>query len=141
MMISEFKPKPDPYNLTKPFLLGSEYMPSKWLARIQIGNLEVQFPSGTKKIFAGNTDGPSAKINIHKINLVRRLIISGDIGLAESFMAEEWDTPDLTTLIRLGELNERALGSAATPSKLMRVFNRIRHGWRSNSREGSRKNI
>ncbi|MDC0158777.1 hypothetical protein OAI47_03415, partial [Rhodospirillaceae bacterium] len=100
-MISEFKPKPDPYNLTKPFLLGSEYMLSKWLARIQIGNLEVQFPSGTKKIFAGNADGPSAKINIHKINLVRRLIISGDIGLAESFMAEEWDTPDLTTLIRL----------------------------------------
>ena len=141
MMISEFKPKPDPYNLTKPFLLGSEYMLSKWLARIQIGSLEVQFPSGIKKIFAGNADGPSAKINIHKINLVRRLIISGDIGLAESFMAEEWDTPDLTTLIRLGELNERALGSAATPSKLMRVFNRIRHGWRSNSREGSRKNI
>ena len=141
MMTSEFKPQPDLQNLTNPFLIGTAYILTKWLARIQIGNLEVQFPSGTKKIFSGNADGPSAKINIHKINLVRRLIISGDIGLAESFMAEEWDTPDLTTLIRLGELNERALGSAATPSKLMRVFNRIRHGWRSNSREGSRKNI
>ena len=56
-------------------------------------------------------------------------------------MAEEWDTPNLTALIRLGELNERALGSAATPSKLMSIFNRIKHGWRANSRRGSKKNI
>jgi cyclopropane-fatty-acyl-phospholipid synthase len=111
------------------------------LNRIQIGKLKVQFPSGAEKIFSGSIDGPTALIQIHKLNLVRRLIISGDIGLAESFMAEEWDTPNLTALIRLGELNEKALGNAATPSKLMRLFNRLRHGRRANSRRGSKKNI
>ena len=122
-------------------LWGSEYLLAKWLNRIQIGKLKVQFPSGAEKIFSGSIDGPTALIQIHKLNLVRRLIISGDIGLAESFMAEEWDTPNLTALIRLGELNEKALGNAATPSKLMRLFNRLRHGQRANSRRGSRKNI
>ena len=141
MIRDEFKPEPNQYRYTKPFLWGSEYILTKWLGRIQIGTLEVQFPSGYKRIFTGSIDGPGAKINIHKTNLVRRLIISGDIGLAEGFMAEEWDTPNLTALIRLGELNERALGSAATPSKLMSIFNRIKHGWRANSRRGSKKNI
>ena len=122
-------------------LWGSEYLLAKWLNRIQIGKLKVQFPSGAEKIFSGSIDGPTALIQIHKLNLVRRLIISGDIGLAESFMAEEWDTPNLTALIRLGELNEKALGNAATPSKLMRLFNRLRHGRRANSRRGSKKNI
>ena len=140
MIRDEFKPEPRQYKYTKPFLWGSEYILTKWLDRIQIGTLEVQFPSGSKRIFTGLIDGPAAKINIHKTNLVRRLIISGDIGLAEGFMAEEWDTPNLTALIRLGELNERALGSA-TPSKLMSIFNRIKHGWRANSRRGSKKNI
>ena len=141
MSTNSFTPKSIPSKKNYGSLWGSEYLLAKWLTRIQIGQLKVQFPSGAEKIFSGSIDGPTAMIQIHKLNLVRRLIISGDIGLAESFMAEEWDTPNLTALIRLGELNEKALGNAATPSKLMRLFNRLRHGQRANSRRGSRKNI
>lgn len=134
-------PQLDPLEIKSISLWGSEYLLAKWLNRIQIGTLEAQFPSGVTKTFSGFLEGPKATIKIHKLSLVRRLIISGDIGLAESFMAEEWDTPDLTALIRLGELNEKAFGNAATPSKLMRLLNRLRHGWRANSRRGSQKNI
>ena len=141
MSTNSSTPKSIPSKKNDASLWGSEYLLAKWLTRIQIGQLKVQFPSGTEKIFSGSIDGPTAMIQIHKLNLVRRLIISGDIGLAESFMAEEWDTPNLTALISLGELNEKALGNAATPSKLMRLFNRLRHGQRANSRRGSRKNI
>ena len=115
MIRDEFKPEPRQYKYTKPFLWGSEYILTKWLGRIQIGTLEVQFPSGSTKIFTGPIDGPGAKINIHKTNLVRRLIISGDIGLAEGFMAEEWDTPNLTNLIRLGELSMKEPWEAPLP--------------------------
>ena len=87
MIRNEIKPEPSQYKYTRPLLWGSEYILTKWLDRIQIGTLEVQFPSGCKRIFTGPIDGPGAKINIHKTNLVRRLIISGDIGLAEGFMA------------------------------------------------------
>ena len=89
-------PQLDPLEIKSISLWGSEYLLAKWLNRIQIGTLEAQFPSGVTKTFSGFLEGPKATIKIHKLSLVRRLIISGDIGLAESFMAEEWDTPDLT---------------------------------------------
>ena len=68
MIRNEIKPEPSQYKYTRPLLWGSEYILTKWLDRIQIGTLEVQFPSGCKRIFTGPIDGPGAKINIHKIN-------------------------------------------------------------------------
>tara|TARA_B100001123_G_scaffold412321_1_gene509470 strand:- start:1022 stop:2251 length:1230 start_codon:yes stop_codon:yes gene_type:complete len=138
--------KPSPYK-TAPANIpgiaprGWEWLLDNWLSRIEVGKLTVTFPSGFEKTFGGHVDGPSAKIDIYSWRLIPRLLLSGDIGLAESFMNGEWDTSDLSQLILLGDMNERALGDAVTPSTIVSFLERLRHGRRTNSKRGSKRNI
>jgi cyclopropane-fatty-acyl-phospholipid synthase len=72
--------------------------------------------------------------------LLSRLLMRGDLGFAEGYMAGEWDTNDLTTLFM-------AIGANESGSRIRqgivseRIRERVRHALRSNSRHGSRRNI
>ena len=112
-----------------------------WVARLPVGQLTVTFPSGRREIFDGAKSGWNAQINIHNMRVVNRLISSGDLGLAESFMAGEWSTPDLSAIMRFGLVNEQALGTTLQKTTLHRLFDRLHHARHSNTRRGSRRNI
>ena len=99
------------------------------------------FPSNFQKVYSGGQVGPTADIQINSWKLVPRLLLSGDMGLAESFLSGEWETSNLTQLILLGDINERALGNAVTPSKFINLIEKLRHQRRDNSKRGSRRNI
>lgn len=118
-----------------------ENLLDRWISRIEIGSLTLKFPSGLERTFHGSIEGPNAAMTVKSWKLIPRLIMSGDVGLAESFMAGEWDTPDLTKLILLGDLNEQSLGDAVTPSKLIGLLERFRHFLHANSKRGSKRNI
>ena len=75
------------------------------------------------------------------MRVVNRLISAGDLGLAESFMAGEWSTPDLSAIMRFGLVNEQALGTTLQKTTLHRLFDRLHHARHSNTRRGSRRNI
>jgi cyclopropane-fatty-acyl-phospholipid synthase len=72
--------------------------------------------------------------------LLSRVLMRGDLGFAESYMAGEWDTNDLTALLK-------AIGANESGSRIRqglfseRMRERVRHALRSNSRHGSRRNI
>ena len=118
-----------------------EALLDKWLSRIEAGELRTVFPSNFQKVYSGGQVGPTADIKINSWKLVPRLLLSGDMGLAESFLSGEWETSNLTQLILLGDINERALGNAVTPSKFINLIEKLRHQRRDNSRRGSRRNI
>ena len=118
-----------------------EALLDKWLSRIEAGELRAVFPSNFQKVYSGGQVGPTADIQINSWKLVPRLLVSGDMGLAESFISGEWETSNLTQLILLGDINERALGNAVTPSKFINLIEKLRHQRRGNSKRGSRRNI
>ena len=118
-----------------------EALLDKWLSRIEAGQLRAVFPSNFQKVYSGGQVGPTADIKINSWKLVPRLLLSGDMGLAESFLSGEWETSNLTQLILLGDINERALGNAVTPSKFINSIEKLRHQRRDNSKRGSRRNI
>ena len=118
-----------------------EALLDKWLSRIEAGELTAVFPSNFQKVYSGGQVGPTADIQINSWKLVPRLLLSGDMGLAESFLSGEWETSNLTQLILLGDINERALGNAVTPSKFINLIEKLRHQRRDNSKRGSRRNI
>ena len=118
-----------------------EALLNKWLSRIEAGELRAVFPSSFQKVYSGGQVGPTADIQINSWKLVPRLLLSGDMGLAESFLSGEWETSNLTQLILLGDINERALGNAVTPSKFINLIEKLRHKRRDNSKQGSRRNI
>ena len=118
-----------------------EALLDKWLSRIEAGELTAVFPSNFQKVYSGGQVGPTADIKINSWKLVPRLLLSGDMGLAESFLSGEWETSNLTQLILLVDINERALGNAVTPSKFINLIEKLRHQRRDNSKRGSRRNI
>jgi len=118
-----------------------EKLACRWFDCLQVGRLTVEFPSGAHRTFEGAADGPQALLKIHALRVITRMLLSGDIGFAESYMDGDWDTPDLTSLLALGATNGEALAGALQASRLVGAVNRLRHAFRANSRRGSRRNI
>ena len=114
----------------------------KRLDRLHTGRLEVTLPNDSLAIFAGERPGPSAALRIRTPAMVTRLFKAGSIGFAEGYMAGEWDTDDLATLIYLLHLNEDALEpDFSRLQHLYTLISAVRHRLRRNSRAGSRRNI
>jgi cyclopropane-fatty-acyl-phospholipid synthase len=106
-----------------------------------IGSVTFVLPSGRELLIAGNQAGPAARLLVKDFRFMRRVLATGDIGFAEGFMANEWDTPDLSTLLGVFALNWAKLHRVTMGNPLAWTFNRIRHALHGNSREGARKNI
>ena len=114
------------------------------LARLQhlrAGRLSVRLPSGTVYSFEGVAPGPAAHLDVHRPRLITRLAFSGNLGLAEGYLAGDWDSPDLKTLLMLGAANAGALSELMGGTRLAGLANRIAHRRRANTRPGSRRNI
>ena len=108
----------------------------------QEGQLVVVLPDGRRQSF-GPPDGKRAEIHIHDANFYRRLVLSGDIGIGESYMAGEWSSPDLPALIcafihNRAHLALEVQGVFAIP---LRIFNWALHLLSRNTERGSERNI
>jgi cyclopropane-fatty-acyl-phospholipid synthase len=110
------------------------------LQRLRHGSLTLQLPDGTVQRF-GSGAGPLASMRLHNWNVFSAALKSGDIGFAESHIAGDWSTPQLTDLLRLLIANREALDDAVYGSWFGRLAYRLGHLLRRNSKANSRKNI
>ena len=85
---------------------------------------------------------PEARVRIRHPAFWPQVAFGGSVGAGEAYMAGDWDTDDLTGLLRLLLRNrpvvdglERGLARLSAP--LRALF----HAWRRNTRAGSRRNI
>lgn len=105
------------------------------------GTLEIKI-NGRQFILNGKDSGGSARIEIvHFSDFVKKLYIKGDIGFAESYMAGDWRSPNLTALLHLLAKNRHRFTRLRRASRVTNMVNRIRHWARRNTRQGSSKNI
>jgi cyclopropane-fatty-acyl-phospholipid synthase len=111
------------------------------LAHLQLGALDVALPDGRRRSFAGPLPGPRADLEVRDWRFFRRVLVAGDIGLAESYMDGLCDTQDLIALIELLALNEPHLIRIANGTWWRRLGFRLAHALRDNSRRGARRNI
>jgi cyclopropane-fatty-acyl-phospholipid synthase len=116
------------------------------LQQLQVGTLSVQLPDGSQHRFGQHTEAdaagvPHASLQLHNWQPFGAAIKSGDIGFAESYIAGDWSTPDLTGLLALLSANRARLESVVYGTWLGRLAYRIKHLMQRNSRTGSRKNI
>ncbi len=98
---------------------------------------------GTSTTFgAPARDGLSAEVVVHHPGFWRRIATGGTLGAAESHAAGEWDSPDLTAVIRVVARNVAAMdGLEGGLALLRRPVDALRHALRRNTRAGSRRNI
>jgi cyclopropane-fatty-acyl-phospholipid synthase len=110
------------------------------LQRLRHGSLTLQLPDGSLQRF-GDGQGPAASMSLHNWNVCSAALKSGDIGFAETYIARDWHTPDLTDLLRLFIANRRDIEDVVYGSWLGRLAYRVRHLLNRNSKTNSRKNI
>ncbi|MEO5323728.1 cyclopropane-fatty-acyl-phospholipid synthase [Mesorhizobium sp. CC13] len=106
------------------------------------GSLTVKIPDGRSVLVGGKAPGPAAEIVLHNWNLPGRAFSGGTIGLAESYIDGDWESPDVTTFLELfvvnTEIGEKVAGSA---NWLLNAVQRVRHWLHDNTRTGSKRNI
>jgi len=112
------------------------------------GVLEMTLPDGQVWRFGGLAKAPMARIAIRDENFFRRTVLFGPIGFAESHVAGEWDSPDLTAVVAFFITNAEDSPAMETrarrrrgPVDLLSAYNRFIHTRRPNSILKSRDNI
>jgi len=111
----------------------------KQLGQLKHGRLALTLPDGQCLNFGKS--GPQAHITLQNYKPLSRFMLNGDMGLAESYMDGEWETPDLTSLFDLALANEATFSLDNRGGWLYRTLNRLRHMLNANSKKGSRRNI
>jgi cyclopropane-fatty-acyl-phospholipid synthase len=106
------------------------------------GTLNVQLPEGGTLNFGSAVDTElRASIRLRNWNPCAAALKSGDIGFAESFIAGDWTTPDLTALLTLFIANRDEVETVIYGSWWGSLLYRAKHLFNRNSRRGSAKNI
>lgn len=106
------------------------------------GSLTITLPDNKRVLVGGNGPGPRADLVLHNWRMPGRAFMGGTIGLAESYIDGDWESPDVTTFLELFLVNEQAGEQlAGGASWLLSAFQRLRHWLNENTRSGSRRNI
>lgn len=112
-----------------------------YLSDIRTGALVLQWPNGQGLRYGLPDASPEIAVRVRNWKFFRRILLDGDIGFGESYMAGEWETDDLPGLIALFLANRHVFESQAATAVLGRWLNRAFHTRRRNTRAGSRRNI
>jgi cyclopropane-fatty-acyl-phospholipid synthase len=112
----------------------------KLLQRLRHGSLTLHLPDGTMQRFGADAL-PHATLHLNNWNVCAAALKSGDIGFAESYIAGDWSTPNLTELLRVLVKNRAEVESVIYGSWWGRLLYRVKHLMRRNTRANSQKNI
>lgn len=116
------------------------------LSDMPLGRAAITLPDGSEMTI-GNGEGIGCRINIRNPEFFKRCVLYGDIGFGEAYVDGDWETDNITDVIKWFLLNvdhaPTVSGSSVKPVllNLLKAFNKIYHLKRANSLSGSRKNI
>lgn len=112
----------------------------KLLQKLAHGSLTVQLPDGSMQRF-GKHSLPHATLVLHNWTPFSAALKSGDIGFAESFIAGDWSTPNLTELLRVLVKNRAEVEGVIYGTWAGRLLYRVKHLLHRNTKANSQKNI
>lgn len=110
-------------------------------ARLRRGTLDAVLPDGRRLRFGGLEPGPAATMIVKDYGFAWRFIRGGDIGIAESYLSGEWDTPNLTEFLHLFCVNHDISQSMLDGRPVMRLMQLLRHWLNRNTKRQAKRNI
>jgi cyclopropane-fatty-acyl-phospholipid synthase len=110
------------------------------LSKIKHGTLTIIDQNGI--LHFGQGEEIKVTLTVKKSSFYSRTLIGGSIGNAESYVDNDWDCTNLTDLIRLFVKNRDVLQKIdGSVVNLLSPMQKVFHGFRSNTLEGSKENI
>ncbi|WP_394790728.1 class I SAM-dependent methyltransferase [Rhodoferax sp.] len=116
----------------------------KLLQRLRHGSLTLQLPDGSLQMFGNHQqhgDAPTAAMTLKNWNVCAAALKSGDIGVAETYIAGDWTTPDLTDLLTVFICNRQEIEDVIYGHWVGRLWYRLKHLLNRNTKANSQKNI
>jgi len=96
------------------------------------------YPFGEEPIAASL----QADVTVHHSQFYSRILFGGSIGAAEAYMEGLWSTDDLTVVMRILALNQKAFEDMEKGlARITALLYKLYHFARKNTKLGSRKNI
>lgn len=111
------------------------------LENVKYGALSISFPGTQLFRIDGPESGPDAYIHIKSPGILWSLFSGGALGVARAYLDDQFDTPDLATLLSFGISNEDELKGLLSVPLASKFLANIRHVANANTKKGSRRNI
>ena len=113
------------------------------LTMLQYGSLKLTIPGGKTLSYKGPNPGPHAEATLHNWGVVRRLMSNGSLGVAESYIEGEWDSPDATSFLEMFLMNSYGGGAEGffNRNPFLNWISKVSHWMNRNSKSGSKRNI
>jgi cyclopropane-fatty-acyl-phospholipid synthase len=130
---------PVPASSVSPPLWGRALL--RAVSEVGEGELVLRFANGAERTISAAKSGARAVLNVANARTLRRLVMNGTVGLAESYLDGDWSSPDLASVFEFGARNmDRMIGGLRGFAPLQ-IANLLRHRTRRNTKKGSRRNI
>jgi cyclopropane-fatty-acyl-phospholipid synthase len=118
------------------FSIGARLLPKDI-----VGGLTLTMPSGAVHRIGFDNPGIACDLQLKNFRPVWSAIRRGAVGFAESYMAGDLDSTDITAVLRFYLQNRHALDTAAKPVFYKSLVDRALHLMRPNTRKGAKRNI
>ena len=93
-------------------------------SKIKQGSLRVVFPNNEEFLFKGR-DGLHGELILKSYKPIFRTVVGGHLGFAESYLKNEWDSPNLENLLEL--MLQNLPNEFKAKSSLYKTYNRFIH--------------
>jgi cyclopropane-fatty-acyl-phospholipid synthase len=130
---------PVPANSITPPFWGRAFV--RAASEIAEGELVLRFANGAERSIRAARDGACAVLDVARDRVWRRLMLGGEIGIAEAFIDGDWTSPDLAAVFEFAVRNTERLTGAINGLAPLQWMHNLHHKLRGNTKRGSRRNI
>jgi len=111
------------------------------LQDIKWGEIKVNFKNSYEKIFKAKEGNLSSNILIKNNSFFKDLFLRGELGFAESYINNKWETSNLTNLLKILLKNQQIKKKNWADNYFTTFIEKIKFILKSNSINQARKNI
>ncbi|MBI1211698.1 MAG: methyltransferase domain-containing protein [Alphaproteobacteria bacterium] len=110
-------------------------------SKLEWGSLAITLPDGELLNIRGREPGRHAEVHIKSYRCLWRLVRAANVGWAEGYLADEWDSPDVTAVLEVLARNADRMRDFYEGKSWTKLANRALHFFNRNTRTGARRNI
>ena len=120
--------------------LFKKYLDLK-LQNIKWGEIKVNFKNSYEKIFKAKEGNLSSNIVIKNNSFFKDLLLRGELGFAESYINNKWETSNLTNLLKILLKNQQIKKKNWADNYLSLLIEKFKFFLKANSLKQAKKNI